>query len=267
MPSIRRRIVLVAAALFAASSAIPAANAAAQASEAELSPLQVAVACAPPPAYSTPHPDAVRVASAQDTVPRSLFDQHDLLVLNGGSARGLALGQRFFIRRRAGFAPALEPGRHSVQTSGWIHIVAVNTTTAIAAVDHACGAILQGDYLVPFEAPDVPDLEAAMQQKGDPDFDHAARLLFSDDDRPVAANGEFMLIDRGASQGAAVGSRFAVYRDLRAGSIMPLAYADSIPLASVADAVVVAAGPDTAVVRIVNARDAVRRGDLAVPLK
>lgn len=257
-----------------------------------LSPLQVAAACAPPPEVYAPHPGAVQVAGAQDTVARSIFDNHDLLVLDGGSARGLALGQRYFVRRpaeylwppavgeRGVYLPSVGPGRlyptpspafgpdvRSVLTAGWVRIVAVDSKTAIASVEHACGPILQHDYLEPFSPPPVPDVTPGPASPDNLDFTAPAHVLFSDDDRPVGVTGEFMLIDHGTKQGVAAGTRFAIYRGLAAFSLMPIDMGDTLPLSSIADAVVVSAGPDAALIRIGNARDAVHRGDLAVPRK
>jgi hypothetical protein len=232
-----------------------------------MSSLQIAVACAPPPQLYAPPTDAAEVAGAQDTVPRTLFDVGDMLVLKGGTNRHLEVGQQYFLRRGAGFPAAIQPGPRGVQTAGWIRIVAVNESTAIAAVEHACGPILQHDYLMPFAVPEVPDLPAEDDTSGTPDFGNAAHLIFSDEDRPVAAIGEFMLIDHGTKQGAMPGSRMEIYRDVNAASYSPLDMGKQLPLAAVASAVVVSAGPDTALIRIGNARDAVRSGDVAVPRK
>ncbi len=239
----------------------------AQSAPGALSPLQISVACAPPPELAAPHADAIRVAGAQDTVARSLFDERDLLILDGGTDRGLALGQEYFLRRPAGYAPALSPGAHGVQTAGWIRVVAVNQATAIGMVEHACGAILQRDYLEPFSVPTVPDVSPGPAAPDGLDFSAPARVLFSADDRPVAGVAEFMLIDHGTKQGVSAGTRFAIYRDLRSYSLMPLDMTDKLPLASIADAVVVSAGADSALIRIGNARDAVHGGDMAVPRK
>ncbi|MGE5243123.1 MAG: hypothetical protein ACM3SQ_02710 [Betaproteobacteria bacterium] len=248
-------------------SLVLAGGAAAQTAGGDLSPLQIAAACAPPPEFYAPHPKAVQVAGAQDTVARSVFDNRDLLVLDGGSARGLALGQQYFVRRVAGYPPALGPGVHGVETAGWVRVVAVDEKTAIASVEHACRPIQQHDYLEPFSVPAVPDVSPGPASPDGLDFMAPAHVLFSDADRPVGAIGEFMLIDHGTKDGVATGTRFEIFRDLPAFSLMPVDMAGKLPLSSIADAVVVSVGPQAAVIRIANARDAVHRGDLAVPRK
>ena len=225
-----------------------------------LTPIQTAVACALPPATSRGAPAAaLRVIGAQDTVPRSLFGQRDLLVVNGGSANGVQLGQQYFVRRRQGFGVAyVNRSPHAVRTAGWIRVVAVNDTTAIAIVEHGCDGIIEGDYLDTFVAPVVPPGADSADTSGTLDFASLGRVLFGDEDRRTGGNGEYMAIDRGADQGVSPGAHFAVYRDLGVGGL---------PLASIGEVTVVSTGPTMAVVRINLARDAVKSGDFVVPRK
>ena len=41
----------------------------------------------------------------------------------------------------------------TIHTTGWLRIVAVNDTTAIAQIEHVCDGVIAGDYLEPFVAP------------------------------------------------------------------------------------------------------------------
>ena len=225
-----------------------------------LTPLQVSVACALPPATSSgPPDDALLVIGAQDTVPRRLFGQRDLLVVNGGSTKGVQLGQQYFVRRREGFGIAYaNRSPHAVRTAGWIRVVAVNETTAIATVEHGCDGIFEGDFLEPFVAPVVPPGADRADTSGTPDFASLGRVLFGDQERHTGATGEYMVIDQGTDQGVSPGAHFAVYRDLGAGGL---------PLASIGELTVVSTAPTMAVARINLARDAVQSGDLVAPRK
>jgi hypothetical protein len=228
-----------------------AAPAAAQGDMPVLTPAQIALACAPPPTIAG-EPDHVRhIAGAQDTAARTVFGSHDLVVLDGGAKDGLQLGQWFFVRRANRFG-MYGPGHgRGAKTLGWLHVVAINDATAIAQVDHTCGAVIAGDYLEPFVAPAAPaavDAEAT----GEPDFDNLGRIVNGSEDRSTFGDGDFALIDRGSEQGVAPGQRFAIYRDLRIAGL---------PLASVGEAVVVSTGDSVAVARITRVRDAVIEGD------
>ena len=90
--------------------------------------------------------------------------------------------------------------------------------------------------------------------------------MFGEDERWIAGPGEFLLIDRGAGQGVDAGARVAIYRDVKrytseAWRMRSL----GLPLAAVADGVVIASGPSAAVLQVIGARDAVQAGDFVVP--
>jgi len=94
-------------------------------------------------------------AGAQDTVAKSLFEPRDLLVIDGGTHDGVALGQKYFIGARC--LPAHTASIHKRWlTLGWLTVVAVNDTTAIGSFDHFCGGVTNGDFLVPYAPPSLP---------------------------------------------------------------------------------------------------------------
>jgi hypothetical protein len=237
--------------------ALVASGAAAQTSD-PTTPEQTAVACAPPPLLAFDTADALHVIGSQDAVPRSVFGTPELRVTSGGTDRGVQLSQLYFIRRvvRTGVTHG-DKLAHTVRTSGWGRVVAVNATTAIVNVEHACADILEGDYLEPYQLPALPAGDiTAVDTSGEPDFTSLGRILYASEERQSAGLGEFMLIDRGVSQNVAVGARFAIYRDLGKGGV---------PLASVGEGMVVSVGESMALIRINKARDAIFSGDLVVP--
>jgi hypothetical protein len=238
--------VLTAAAIASATPAF------AQGDVAELSPLQVAVACAPPPTLDGEPGNVRHVIGTQDSTPRTLLGGRDLVVIDGGTKDGLQLGQQFFVRRANRFGMYGAGRGRGAKTLGWLHVVAVNESTAIARIDHTCGALIATDYLEPFVAPVVPAGADAVDTTGEPDFTSLGRIMNGSEDRTTFGNGDFALIDRGTEQGVTPGQRFAIYRDLRVGGL---------PLATIGEAVVITAGDSAAVARITRTRDAVVQGD------
>lgn len=228
----------------------------AQSAATPLTAADVSAACAPMQVM-TPPAAAMRIVGAQDTAPRVLFGPRELVIVNAGTQAGLQVGQGYYIRRPYSFGrqPAKD-GPRSIVTSGWLRIVSLNETTAIAQIDMACDAVLAGDYLEPFAVP------AAVS--GEPtapfstlDFSSLARVMFGKEERRLGSVGDFMLLERG-SLTLDVGTRVAVYRDLRT---------DSVPLTAVAEGVIVSQTSGTPLMRIVTARDAVQSGDYVVPHK
>lgn len=244
------RRVFADAALLLLAAAVPAAG------QTTLSSLQQAVACAVPPMVGPPPNAPAHVVGSQDPVSRTVFGPGDLLVVET-LPDALALGQVYFVRRPLTFGREdIAPADRAIKTAGWIRIVALDGTIAVADVVQVCDTISVGDYLDPFLPPEVSADLLTVNRAGELDFDASAHVLVGDDERRAAGVGDFMLLDRGAPQGVIIGTRFAVYRDKR----LP-----GLPLAPVAEAVAVASGPTRSVVRILEARDVVMTGDLAVP--
>ncbi len=229
--------------------------------------IQIAVTCAPPPMTTLADASMLHVIGSQDTVPRTLFDQRDLLLIDGGTAKGVQLGQEYFVRRAA--ATGVYGGgliRRTVHTAGWIKVVAVNQTTAIATVERACDYLRAGDYLEPFEVPPVPAEASHVDRSGEPDFASLGRVLVGQDEHLTAGVGDFVMIDRGADQSLAPGARLAIYRDVQMIKGAGPAPAQ-LPLTAIGEGVVISMSPTMSVVRIVSARDAVRTGDFVAPRK
>lgn len=237
---------LVLAALFVSC----AAGAASAQTGTALSPFATAAACAPPPSYDEAPSGALRIIGSQDAMPRTLFANRDLLVIGGGTGAGVQLGQQFFIRRTIRFGS--NRTSRGAKTLGWVSVVAVNESTAIALVDHVCGGIVVGDYLEPFVAPVVSAEAERDETPGEPDFSTLGHIVAGNEDRMTIGAGDFVLIDWGQDRGLTAGARFAIYRDLGVGAL---------PLTSVGEGVVIAAGSAMALTRITRARDAVFAGD------
>jgi hypothetical protein len=231
-------------------------SAAAQTAERALTPLEIAAACGPPTSLEIPA-DALRIAGAQDTVPRLIFNPADQLVISGGTSNDVQIGQQFFIRRPI-YRDADRRHAAAVSTLGWLRVVAVNETTAIASLDHFCGAIFAGDYLVPYSAPALPANATEADAVTDLDFNTLSRIVGGPGLETTGAGGSLMVIDRGSEQGTEPGMRFAIYRDL---------HTAGMPLTAVGDGVVLSVGAATSVVRITRSRDAVIPGDYIVPGK
>ena len=229
--------------------------ASAQPSDRVLTPLEMQAACGPPTSLDVPA-DPLHVIGSQDPENRFVFGTSEPLVVDGGTARGVQLGQQYVIRHpiiqgvdRKNFA--------AIQTNGWLSIVAVNEKTAIATVDHFCDAITAGDYLEPFVAPSFPAGMDRDNPAGELDFSSLGRIVMGPQNMNSGATGGLMLIDPG-NQAMQPGARFAVYRD---------PHVNGMPLASVGEGVVLSVGPKMVLTKITRSRDAIVTGDYVVPRK
>jgi hypothetical protein len=228
----------------------------AQSGQNVLTPLQIAAACSSPASNDAPD-NPMLVTGSQDTVGRTVFGETDTLVLNRGAKHGVQPNQRYYLRhpvyfgtsRRSGSAP------QSITTGGWVRVVSVNETMALASVEHLCGAIFEGDYLEPFAAPSLPAAAAPEIPFESLDFGALGHIVLGTENHSSGGVGDLMTIDRGTDHGIAPGARFAIYRDV---------HMRDVPLSSVGDGVVLTAGKETSLVRITSSRDAIVSGDYVV---
>ncbi len=238
----------------AAVAALPA-TLAAQTTDRALTPIETAVACASPTSNELPE-NPIRVTGAQDTVARSVFGETDLLVLNRGTNDGVQVNQQYYVRRAVYSGTTRRQGTPDlITTGGWIRVVSTNEIMAIAAIEHFCGAIFEGDYLEPFVAPSLPAVSAGEIPFADLDFGNMGRILLGTENHSSGGRGDLMTIDRGSDQGIVAGARFAIYRDVR----LP-----EVPLASVGEGVVLTVGKARSLAQITSSRDAVIAGDYVV---
>jgi hypothetical protein len=179
---------------------------------------------------------------------------NQLVVLNGGTPHGFAIGQRYFTRRLAApldHSPISVDKPASLQTTGWLTVVAADERFALGRVDHACVMVESGDYLEPYVEPAAPATPAA---DAPPDFADMARVLFGRDRHERFGQGDLLSIDRGSARGLALGTRVSFYRDRRLGT----------PLYELGAGVVVEVWPDSAKVVVERAYPDVEGGDYAV---
>lgn len=204
-------------------------------------------------AVGMPPDTAIRVGPGREHG-KALFGASDPLVITAGTARGLKVGQEYFVRR---VVPDrfVRPGtdgipRSSIHTAGWIRIVDAQSDSAIATVTRLCDGIQEGDYLEPFEK---PVLSATSATVGEPDFANPGHLVMGDERRQMAAQGDLMVLDRGSDHGLRGGQRLTIFRPTAGGTG---------PIARIAEATAVLVSPETTVIRIDKTTDAVFVGDL-----
>lgn len=249
-----RTIALSCASVLLAASSVSAQNPPAD----SLTSTQKAVACAQLPILATDPPEALHIVGSQDVVSRDLFGTPEVLVLSGGLDHAVKVNNLYYVRRILRGAETIKDKLpHPVITTGWVRVISVNEKMALASPEYTCSEIRQGDYLEAFVPPVV--MEGGMLQplvQSELNFDAYSRVLYGELGRTSIGTNEFATLDHGLDYGLRVGTRFAVYRDLKLAQN---------PLKRIGEAVAVLVGPQMTVVRITSARDAMFIGDVMVP--
>jgi hypothetical protein len=193
-----------------------------------------------------------RIVGHRDEKNRTLFGAGDILVLDAGQAVGAAPGQNYVVRRRFRVGDKSLPmngasfGEH---TAGLVQVVHATTDHSIAVVVYACGELVAGDSIEPFDP--LPMLRALAA--GTPQFDEPAQIVFGEDGHDMGAPRQLMVIDRGRAHGAERGQRVTIFRRPQG---------TRGPVSAIADAIVIAVRADSATIRIERASDAVVVGDM-----
>ena len=180
-----------------------------------------------------------------------LYFAGDQLIVDRGSADGLAVAQNLVARRpfKSAATSLLSTAAH---TAGLVQVVEVRDHSAIVVVVYACDEIMRGDALAAFK----PELVVPAEPSGVPAYDDAAKILFADEGQLVGVPRRLMVIDRGEDHGVRAGQRFTLFRRTRHNGGSPMV---------LGDAVVVSVQPDSATIRIDHATDPIMFTDLAAP--
>ena len=215
-----------------------------------LAPDVLALACAPAITYAAPAV-SLRVSGGQESVQRHSHAPGDLVTINAGTRGGITVGQEFYTRRvlASGVARVGRPNPGTIRTTGWIRVWAVDEDMSLATITHACETVDVGDYLEPFALPTVPALS---QLSGPPERGNYGLVLSGQDRRTQFGSGDYLLINRGSSQGVTAGARFVVYHDKKT----PANF-----LFQIAEAVAVDVKADTSTLHVLSAIDAISAGD------
>src|SRR5262249_5803490 len=179
--------------------------------EQKFSPLELAAGCAPPPTLGGAPGGVPHVIGSQDNSAKRPVGARGLRLRAARTKGGLELNQEFFVRRQSRFGMGTDEKHRGTTTVGWVRVVAVNESTAIAYVDQSCAGIIAGDYLEKFVAPELPPNADRDERVGEPDFTALGRVVIGNEDRLSVGIGDFTLIDRGSEQGLMPGTRFSVY--------------------------------------------------------
>jgi hypothetical protein len=194
----------------------------------------------------------IRILGSQERTKR-LYGPGEAVVVSGGSAQGLKTGQDYIVRRIvsdrfalpiAGLTPV------SIHTVGWLRVVDVEPDLAIATITDACDGMLEGDYVEEYVRPSLPAPSAI---GGQPDYTYPGHVVLGDDRRQIGGVGALMVIDRGSDHGMRSGQRLTLFRHT---------VGSSGPIYRIGEATVAVVSPETSLVRIEQARDAVYVGDL-----
>ncbi len=198
-----------------------------------------------------PAPEMV-IIGAERGWERTMITDGEVVYLNRGRNDGLETGQLFLIfeipREIPGYGPlAVKRGR--------ARIVDLEDTRCSAKIEKACGPVMKGNYLVPFE-------EKESRLGKDLGYDvppHKAdgldgTVVYLETEFNQIGTGYWAILDLGEEDGVQVGQQLIIYREEE----------KDAPLYIFGNVVIIDVQQRTCTVKSLSARDAIRLGDLVM---
>jgi len=161
--------------------------------------------------------------SAFDEDKRVQLGEGDVLYMDRGSQDGVSVGDEFDVIRAARDVAHPETGQTVgtlVRRKGRVRVIAIQPTTATAAIVYSCIDIVQGDRLVPKWDPEVPTGFPAppMQRYGTPPSGKGeGYVLATEYEMSTVGQGDVIQVDVGAQAGLRPGDMLSVFRPNEAG--------------------------------------------------
>lgn len=191
----------------------------------------------------------LRIIGGEREYERVIYNNDDVIYLNKGMKDGLQAGQVFLIVE---IGPSIDGFGSLALKRGRARVYYLSDDHASAKVEKACGQVMVGHYLVPFEEVEgfmgkdkgfrVPPYEIEGPQ---------GRLIYLQTQFNQIGSGHWALIDVGKEHGFKTGDQLIVYREVVEGA----------PLHILGNVLIIDAQDRTSTIKVLSSRDAIRLGD------
>lgn len=186
------------------------------------------------------------------------YSEREVVYLNKGSNSGLKAGEIYSLHHPA--YPLRHPASGKklgtkIETTGWLQVILVQESSAIAVVEEACQDIHPGDYLRPFEKVNVPLVvrRPVSNRLTPPSGKLNQYVVDLPGNAMMAGEGHYVMIDAGSESGVAPGNVFSIYRVVYPSVPTPRRVVGELTVLVVRD--------KTAVAKVTYSADAIMVGD------
>ena len=207
----------------------------------------------------------VKIIGNEENVQRISLAQLDIVYINRGEAEGVSPGDEFTIvhklRKIEHPIDLHSLGDYAVQR-GRLKVVATQEHTSTAQITYSCDSTLVGDFLIPFQPREVPVFTEypPIDRYSSEGPNLKGYLVFTKDDLGSVGLGHEVLIDLGAKDGIAVGTRLVLYRPNSKG-YEGTGFEKDIPRRVLGEMVVFSVQDTTSTGRVIQSFDFVKVGD------
>lgn len=196
----------------------------------------------------------IRIIAGEQTGEKILQSDADVLYIDRGKQDGLEVGQMFLVLNIGGKIPGRASSRdcgYLVNRRGKVRIARLEENRAIVTVEKACGPMLVGDFLVPYEERETvfgkDEGFDVLLEEGAGLNGHIAYL---DRDYIIVGSGYWAIIDLGSDDGLKLGQQLTVFKRVK----------KDVPRQAIGNIVVIDVQPKTATVKVLSCRDPIEEG-------
>lgn len=172
--------------------------------------------CAP---YVAPQreDESLVISGSEQGAGQVAFANRDVVYLNRGSNAGIKPGDMFSIHKATYKVKHPASGKTvgtKVVSMGYLKVLLAQETSATAVIEQACSEVQAGDYLKPYEKPNVPVLvrRPPPDRMTPPSGKASGYIIDIGEDSDVAGTGHLVTLDMGSESGIAPGNMMTVYK-------------------------------------------------------
>ncbi len=196
----------------------------------------------------------IRVIAGEKTDEKLLQSDADVLYIDKGKKDGLEVGQMFLVLNVGGWMSSPMSGWYSgylVTRRGKVRIVRLEEDRGIITVEKACGPIMVGDFLTPFEEREtVLGKDLGFDTLLEEGAGLNGRIVYLDREYIVVGSGYWGIINLGSDDGLKLGQQLTVYKRV----------SKDVPRQAIGNVVVIDLQAKTATVKVLSCRDALEEG-------
>jgi len=203
--------------------------------------------------------DSLKILGSELGSERISFATRDVVYLNKGSNAGVRVGDVYTAHHKTYKVKHPISTRtigQKIETTGWLRVLLVSENSSTAIVETACWDMHPGDFLKPYEQPNVPLVRMGVPPPNrltPPSGKASGHIIDHEMDKAATGQGDLLSIDLGSSDGIAPGNRLTVFR---------ITY-PTVPTARmiVGELAVLVARERTALAKVIYSNDGILIGD------
>jgi hypothetical protein len=169
---------------------------------------------------------ANRIVGAEEEADQFMYSENNVVYLNAGSNRGMAVGAKLAVVRPRGQvrSPWSRKGNLGflVQEVGAVEIIAVRREVSIAKIINSCDNFLLGDLVQPWQDRTSPMFaeRPALDRFAPPSGKAVGRIFLARDNQEMITREQIVYVDLGREDNVQQGDFLTFFRPLGKGNIL-----------------------------------------------